>query len=107
MLKGRGQAIDVDPLPVEIAVAEIVAVIGLRERPVVDLIEEIGNAIDGNMVVALMDIGQGQAGWPANADGERGRDSPAMIIFEVAARNVVAMEHGVEPNRDQVAEPLI
>src|SRR3546814_8654233 len=81
MVEGRGQAIDVDVLPVEVAIAEIVAVVGFLERAVVNLALVIGDAVNGRVPVLLMQIGECQAGRAVDAEGDRRSGAPPLIFL--------------------------
>ena len=101
MLEGRGEPGDVDPLLVEIAIAVIGAAIAAGDDAVVELVDEEGDAVERRVVVVLVESGEGQPGAAADAEGDRRRDAPAPVALEIAAREVVAVEHRVEPHRDQ------
>ena len=105
--EGRGEAVDLGLLFVQIDDAEIGAVVDARQRAVVHAAQEIGDAIDRRVVVILVNIGERQAGVAVDADGDRRRHAPALIGFDVAAGHVIFMIHGVEAHRDQVAEPPV
>jgi hypothetical protein len=105
--QGRGQAVDRRFLLVEVAIAEIVAVVGLGQGPVIDRVEEEGNSVDRRIVVALMDVGEGQAGRAADPESDGRSEAPAAIFLDVPAGHVVAMEHCVEPDRDSVPDPPV
>ena len=64
-MEGRRQPVDMDQLLVEIPIAVIGALVPLGQRPPVQLVEEIGDAVDRYIVVPLMNVSEGQAGRAA------------------------------------------
>ncbi len=107
MVEDRRCLIDVDLLGIHVAEAEIAAAIDARDRPGIAAADIEGNAIGRQVHILLMQIGQCQAGRPVRADLDRRCDAPAFIFLPVAARHVVAVDHGVQPDGDQVADAMI
>ena len=107
VVEGGGEAVDRDVLPVEVAVAEIVAVAGLLERPVMDLAAEERHAVDRDVAVFLVEVGESQAGRTFDPEGDRRSHAPPFICLEVAARDVVAVDHRVQANRDEVVGAMV
>src|SRR3546814_18177028 len=82
MLENRGRLIDGDLLPVDVAIAEIIAAVDARNQAVV-----IGHPILRDIVVFLVQILQRQLCRTRHADAHRWRDAPALVSVDIAARS--------------------
>ena len=99
------QAIGLAVLPVEIGKAIIAAAVEFFEKSAI--IGIIAKAILRHRLVIQMLGLNGQAGRTVDADGDGGRDAPALIIFDIAAGHVIFMIDCVDPHRDQVVQSLV
>src|SRR3546814_11053649 len=87
MLENRGRLIDGDLLPVDVAIAEIIAAVDARNQAVV-----IGHPILRDIVVFLVQILQRQLCRTRHADAHRWRDAPALVSVDRSEERRVGKE---------------
>ena len=80
LFEHASQHINVDFLLVDVAVAVVIGGIDARQRAAIRA--EIGHAVLRNVVVALVEVAQGEARVAAEAEGDRRRDAPALEALQ-------------------------
>ena len=98
----EGGDVVVDPFLVQVAPAKIiVAADAVQLAPV-----QRRHAIVGKVVVALVEVAQGQAGRGVQAEGQGWRDAPALLVDLFAPGDVVVVGHEVEAEGGRFAKPF-
>ncbi len=104
----------VDPDGADVDVGLLVVVVGQAvEVPAVDgrngllAPEHHGEAVVGQVVLALVEEAPRDLDGGAEADGERRRDAPALDVDLVALGHVVGLAHHVEAQRGHRADGLV
>ncbi len=98
-----GEAVHVDFLDVDVAIAEVLLVVHAGQR----LAVEERHAVLRDVVVLLVHVREVDARVAADAERHGRRDTPALELLDLAARRVVPVAHEVQSQADVVADHAV